>query len=126
MTEREAYEAGYTYTGMTDAYYSKKWEETKARAQAIKKMYKGADYRIITSKDNNGYYTSTWKSIYGNDLFCKAQHFNPERELEYLDHEYSKRLEAILEEYTKAVEKETQQYEKRKATYDLLMSVKVK
>jgi len=122
MKEHEAMEQGFYYTGIGAAAWE--FENAKARAQAIKKAFKGADYRIVEKRCESRSGTTLWKNIYGNEIFRKAQYFNQAVEEEYLNKKHQERLEQLKAEYEEQVAEELEIFNKRKEKYDLLMSLK--
>lgn len=73
MTEREVEKLGFYYTGASITKYASKreieiWEEDKKIAREIKKLYKGADYKIATGTADS-WLGSGNKGIYGNKIF---------------------------------------------------------
>lgn len=125
MTESEAMKAGYQYTGMSNSEWDPRWKETKARAEEIKRNYKGADFRIINNRCRSRYGGSeTWKEIYGNEIFRKAQYFNQEAEEKYLNEGHKAALENIKKKYEEEIQREMEIYNKHLSDYELLMSHK--
>lgn len=125
MKEYEARELGFEYTGMgASVYDTTGWEKDKARAQEIKRTYKGADFRVVSKSCATRYGSEGWKNIYGNKIFRQAQYFNPEVEEKYLNEGHNKRLEELKKKYEEEVQKEMEYYQQRKDKYDYLMSIK--
>jgi len=122
MKEQEAVAQGFYYTGMSARSYE--FEQEKTKAQAIKKAFKGADFRIVEKRCESRSGTSYWKSIYGNEIFRKAQYFNQAVEEEYFNIHHQELLDHLKAEYEEQVAEEMERFNKRKAKYDLLMSLK--
>jgi len=110
MKERDAIQAGFHYTGMScSAWDTEKWEETKARAQAIKKRWKGADFRVVDESCQSMHGKRPWKNIYGNEIFCKFQYTNDaeiKKIEDYISLEAYKKRQADLEVEYEAKRKE--------------------
>lgn len=125
MTEREANQAGFHYTGMSCSEWDKEdWEKYKKEAQEIKKTYQGADFRVVYSRERTRYGSITYRNIYGNDIFYKAMHFSQETEEQYLNQWHQETLERLKKEYEAKVQEEMDHFNKRKQNYDFLMSIK--
>ena len=125
MKKQEAIALGFHYTGMScNNYEREKWENTKKRAQAIRRTYKGADFRVVTESCNSRMGSSTWNSIYGNDIFCKAQYFDEEYEKTYIQESHAKRLENLKKEYEEKVQHEIDEFNRRKSDYEYMLSIK--
>ena len=127
MTEYEARQNGFYYTGMSEASWRKdEVEEMKKRAADLKKKYKGVDYRVVTNYCDSRSGITRWTNIYGNDLFLEVQYFNEDRELNYLYNGHNQILEKLQEEYNKKVEEEMRKFNERKEKYEKIMSLKNK
>ena len=125
MKANEAISAGFSYTGMSASEWDNaKWEGYKKEAQEIRKIYKGADFRVVSERESGRYGSTIWKSIYGNDIFCKVQYFSQKQEEDYLNTTHYQKLEALKKEYEQKVEAENQAFNKRKENYTYIMSLK--
>lgn len=120
MTEKEANAQNeFFYTGASwRGWDTEKGEKYKAEAKALKKKFRGVDFRIVTGK--NG-----WKSIYGNALYHKVQYFNEERQKKWIDG-YSERVKKLNEEYAEKLKKLDDELAKAVAVYNEVMAAKVK
>lgn len=123
MKEKEAEAQGFYYTGIGARAYE--FDSAKARAQAIKKAFKGADFRIVESKceTRNGS-RSIWKDIYGNEIFHRAQYFNQAVEEDYFNKQHQEILDRFKAKYEEQVAEEMKRFNERKENYNLLMSLK--
>ena len=128
MKEDEAIKLGFSYTGMScAAYRTATWAEIKTRAAEIKKLYKGADYRVVESRsDTRGGSGSVWKHIYGNEIFLKAQYFDPERARKWLDVKYDESKADLTRTYIEELDKLEQKRKQVQENYDYLMSLRKK
>lgn len=125
MKEKEARALGFEYTGMSTSEWNKEaWEKIKAKAQAIKKTWSGADYRVVDERCVSRCGSCVYKNIYGNEIFRKAQYYNVESVENYLNFGHAKNLVALQEEYKAKVAAEMEQYEREKAIYVFMMSIK--
>lgn len=125
MKEREAIAQGFSYTGMSASEWDReRWEEYKKEAQEIRKTYKGADFRVVTETCRSRLGNSIYKSIYGNEVFCKVQYFNQADEEKYLNELHNQRLVNLKEEYDKKVTEEMEYYKNKLAEYKYIMSIK--
>lgn len=125
MKEREAMELGFEYTGAScDSYDREKWEKYKKEAQEIKKTYKGADFRIVESRERTRWGSTVYKSIYGNKIYREAQYFNPELELDIIENRIPNRIEQIKAEAEKKIQEELEEQKQRKERYEYLMSLR--
>lgn len=117
MKRDEARKQGFCFTGMYASMWdTDKLEKQKQEAQEIRRNYKGADFRIVTEDEG--------KSIYGNDVFWDVRHFNQENAENYLNNGHQRILDQLAKEYERNVNEEQQRYEKEKARYDYIMSLK--
>ena len=125
MRERDAINQGFNYTGMScNAWHKDDWAKMKARADAIKKKYKGADYRVIQESCRTRYGSVPWKNIYGNEIFQKAQYYDEDAMRKWLDEGYQEALDKLKKTYDDGVAVLNIQYEKEKANYEYMMSIK--
>ena len=125
MKANEAISAGFRYTGMSASEWDNaRWEKYKKEAQEIRKTYKGADFKVVSERESGRYGSTVWKSIYGNDTFCKVQYFSQKHEEDYLNTIHNQRLEALQKEYEQKVEAENQEFNERKENYIYIMSLK--
>ena len=118
MNIQEAIEKGFHYTGMSWHRWDAKDEEyCKGRAKALKKAYGGVDYRIVTENNH-------WKSIYGNNVFQKVQHYDIERAKSYLD-DYPNRVKKLKEEYENKLKRLEEEFKSASDKYNDIMAIKV-
>lgn len=123
MNEMTAERAGYGFTGMAwSKWNTEKEAEMKAKAEKIKKTYRGADYRIVMGSKNSWLGASS-KGIWGNDIFQKVQYYNEEKQRKYLD-EYSKRVAKAKADYEKVLKELAETQAKVQAEYDEIMALK--
>jgi hypothetical protein len=118
MTYNEANSQNeFFYTGASwRGWDTEKGEKYKAEAKALKKKFKGVDFRIVT--DKNG-----WKSIYGNDLYHKVQYFNEEVQKKWIDGHFE-RVKKLNEEHKKQLDKLNEDLAKAIKEYDEIISLK--
>ena len=127
MTEREAHEKGYAFTGMCWSIYdnsSSHSEQYKAEARKIKKTYEGADYVIVTG-NKGSWLGSSSKGIYGNEIFNKVKDYDEERALAYM-HSYCDRVEKAKQEYEATLKKLSDDLDEAIRKYNYIQSLKTK
>lgn len=92
MNEFEATKLGYSFTGVTWRSWDKDEEKMyKDEAAALKKKYKGIEYRIVTGTAR-GWLSTGSKGIWANDVYCKVQYYKDDTlEIELANIEAEKR-----------------------------------
>ena len=106
MTFKQAQKEGWQFTGMSwDRYwnsYNKKESDYKAEAARIKKVFKGADYRIVTG-GKNSWLGPDAKAIMGNEIFCKFQYFDFDSTFSAIE-KFPKQVQELREKYQKELD----------------------
>lgn len=117
MTFEQAQKEGWQFTGMTWSGFGDEFESIfKAEAARIKKVFKGADYRIVTG-DKNGWLSSGSKAIMGNEIFLKFHRFDFNDSL-FIIEKFPERVQELRKKYQEELDTLVQAQKKRIELYN--------